>query len=105
EEADAQEVEDRWRVRACDLLFEDRLLHLGGTAAPPFRGPAHAEVAGFVELPLEPPAELDQAVLGGGRVAELLAPGPRAVAREPGLELVPELHVLGGEAEVHGRGS
>src|SRR5436309_12286216 len=60
------------------------------------RLPVHAEVSGLVELLLPGAAQLDQARLGGARVAQLLPPGARQVGREPGPPLVPEAGVRGG---------
>jgi len=102
EQADAEEVGNLWRVGAGDLFLEDGLLHLSGAAATPFGGPAHAEIAGLVELALPLAAQLDQAVLGGLRVAYFLAPGALEVGLQPGAQLVAKLQVLFGQSQIHG---
>src|SRR5204863_5981324 len=86
EEADAEEVDDGRRVGPRELGLEQRLLDLRRSAAAPLRWPAHAEVACLVELPLPAAAELDQAVLGRARVAQLFSPRSRHVGAEPGAE-------------------
>src|SRR6185295_238630 len=83
EQPDPQDVQDRRRVGTRALGLEDRFLDLGRTATTPLRRPVHTEIAGAVELVLPRASQLDQAVLGGGRIAQRLAPGAFEVGGEP----------------------
>ncbi len=62
QQADAQKVGDLWCVGAVELRFEERTLDLGGSAASPLLGPAHAQEARRVELALPGAPHLDQRV-------------------------------------------
>src|SRR5262245_21510355 len=101
EEADAEDVQDGRRVGARQLRLEDRLLDLGGAPASPLLRPSHAEVAALVQLALPSTAELYQGILGGGGVAQLLAPGTAQARLQPAAQLLLEGERLGRQLEVH----
>src|SRR5439155_948273 len=103
EEADTEGVQDRRRVGARQLGLEDRLFDLGRAPPSPLDRPVDAEIPRLVQLALPRAAQLDQAVLGRVRVAQLLAPRPAHVGLEPCAELVTELQMSLGELEVHRR--
>ena len=74
EERDAQEVGDLGCVGELELRLKKGLLHSRRTAPPPGLGPAHAQVAGAVELALPTAPHLHERVGVVAGIAHLLGP-------------------------------
>ena len=104
EQADTEKVDDRRRIGAGALFFEDRLLDGREPPAAPLAGPIEAEVTGRVELALPGAPHLHETILGSSRFAEMIAPRALEVRGQPGSEFVAKPLVLLGELEIHGGG-
>ena len=100
--ADGQDVEDRRGLHQRHLLVEDQFLHEGEPPPPVLLGPGEPHEAGIVELAL-PPAEEVVGVRprNVGARPDCLDPVLREVHLQPGPNLVPEGHLLGGQREIH----
>ena len=100
--ADGEDVEDRRGLHQRHLLVEDQFLHEGEPSPPVLLGPGEPHEAGIVELAL-PPAEEVVGVRprNVGARPDCLEPVLREVHLQPGPNLVPEGHLLGGQREIH----
>src|SRR5262249_33356875 len=90
DEADAEAMDGRRRVRARHLVCGDRLLHRRRSAAAVLLGPAHADVAGLVHRAMPRAPLLERRELGA-----------RDVRGKPCASLIAERTILGRECQIH----
>ena len=98
--ADAEDVQDRRRLRERDLLLEDQLLDEREAAAAVLLGPREADEPGVVEpaLPLlQDLVRLDARDVGAAEVLPLA----RQALLEPGADRLAERVLFGSQREVH----